>query len=283
MTEEEAQLAGKLFDVAYPPSRVTETEGGRLVEKEIRAKPIPPSMMPMFQLTQDYARGAHLQPQPRPGEPPPVQPLTPDEPAPIVPPQAAVNPNATRVISRGPANPAELRKEIANTQQFSDWNTTVPLFNSAIKSAQNPNNQEDINIIYAFAKLMDPGSVVRESEQKLVSTSGTVPQSILGQYNKLVTGGGSMDPQVRLQIIDTLKNRLDEYRSSKDMIENYYRTKVAPAVGLNPDEVIPPTMAPINYNRDEIIRIMNQRAQQPQQPQQPQTSTNPRVDEILNR
>lgn len=276
LTPEQAQLTQRLFDVANPLSAVTSQEGGRPVDRQVRAEPIPPSLMDLYNHVQQRT-GA----QPPPPPPPAVVSNDPNAPTlpPIVPPQPA-DPNAPRVMRQGAANPAELRKEYNNTQQVSDWNTTVPLFNSAIKSAQNPNNQEDINIIYAFAKLMDPGSVVRESEQRLVSTSGTIPESILGQFHKLVTGGGSMDPQVRLQIIDTLANRLEEYRHGKEMVEKWYREKVAPSVGLDPDLVIPPTMEPRPYNRDEIVRLTNQ---QRQQQQQPQTSTNPRVDEILNR
>lgn len=259
MTEDEVRLATRLFDVAYPITRVTETEGGRLVEKQIRAKAIPPSQLPLYNLTQDYAAGKHLQPQ-APGQPPPVQPLTTETTPP------PVDPNASRVISKGSANPAELRKEYQNVQAVSDWAITAPLYNSAVKSAQNPTNQGDINIMYAFAKLMDPGSVVRDSEGKLVMQSGTIPQSIVGTFNKLIVGGGTMDPQVRLQLIDTLKNRLDETKGAKDIADKFYREKVAPAAGLDPNEIIIPAVEPIPYSPENILRGGNSAATTTQPP-----------------
>jgi hypothetical protein len=253
ITEDQARMAQRLFDVAHPRTRVVEQEGGRSVEKSVVAEPIPPSLMPLFRLADDYANGRHLQP------PVTAQPGAAAQPGATAPPPGAtplqsIDPNASRVTSKGAANPAEMRKEYLGTQQISDWNTTVPVFNSAVKSAQAPTNQQDINIIYAFAKLMDPGSVVRESEVKLASSSGTVLDTIGGLFQKLTTGGGTMTPDVRQAIIDTLQNRMQQYKSGKDMMDRFYREKVAPASGLNPDEVIPPTMEPTTYNRDEFLR-----------------------------
>jgi hypothetical protein len=234
-TPVEAMEAARLFEVAYPRSRVEVDESGRKVTKSVRAEPIPDWLKQLHKLSDDVAQGRHNAPEGTPQQP-------------------YVDPNADQVISKGPAQAAELRKEYQNTQAVSDWIVTAPLFNSAIKSAQEPTNQGDINIMYAFAKLMDPGSVVRDQEGKLVMNSGTIPESIVGTFNRLVTGGGTMDPQVRLNLIDTLKNRMDEIRASKDVTDKFYREQVAPAAGLNPNEVLIPLVEPLVYDRNTILR-----------------------------
>ena len=234
-TPVQAMEAARLFEIAYPRSRIDTDEAGRKITKNVRAEPIPDNLKQLHQIADDVAKGRHLAPPDAPRSP-------------------YVDPNADEVLYKGPAQAAELRKEYQNTQAVSDWIITAPLYNSAIKSAQNPTNQGDINIMYAFAKLMDPGSVVRESEGKLVTNSGTIPQSIVGAFNRLLQGGGTMDAQVRLNLIDTLKNRMDEIKVSKDATDKFYREQVAPRAGLAPEEVLVPLVEPLVYDRDMILR-----------------------------
>jgi len=256
-TPVQAIEAARLFEVAYPRSRVDVDEAGRKVTKNVRTEPIPDHLKQLHKLSDDVTKGRHTAPEGTPQQP-------------------YVDPNSDEVVYKGSANAAELRKEYQNTQAVSDWIVTAPLFNSAIKSAQQPTNQGDINIMYAFAKLMDPGSVVRDQEGKLVMNSGTIPQSIVGTFNRLVQGGGTMDPQVRLNLIDTLKNRMDEIRASKDTTDKFYRERVAPAAGLNPEEVLVPLTEPLVYDRDAILRSGTAVAPQPAARVQPsQRGTTP--------
>jgi hypothetical protein len=234
-TPVQAMEAARLFEIAYPRSRIDTDEAGRKITKNVRAEPIPDNLKQLHQIADDVAKGRHLAPPDAPRSP-------------------YVDPNADEVLYKGPAQAAELRKEYQNTQAVSDWIITAPLYNSAIKSAQAPTNQGDINIMYAFAKLMDPGSVVRDSEGKLVMNSGTIPQSIVGTFNRLIQGGGTMDAQVRLNLIDTLKNRMDEIKSSRDITDKFYREQVAPKAGLAPEEVLVPLVEPLVYDRDMILR-----------------------------
>jgi hypothetical protein len=275
MTPEEAQLASKLFDVAYPPSRVTETEGGRLVEKQIRAKPIPPSMMPMFQLTQDYAQGRHLQLQQQPGQPPPVQDLTLDR----APQPEQTDPNASRVVRMGPQSAAELRKEITNTQSFSDYSQAIPSYNVMVKAAQGdartgmPTSASDLNIIYAVAKLFDPGSVVREGELKLAAGTAPIADQLTAAYNRLFTGEGSLTPEIRANLIAEGLKRMEVYQQAKDVTANWY-TDIVKKQGLDPAEIIPPLIPLLPYSREAI--------QNPQVPGQPRPQQPRSVDDIVN-
>jgi hypothetical protein len=262
MTPEEAQLANKLFDVAYPPSRVTESEGGRLVEKEIRAKPIPPSMLPLHEMADAYVKGRHLPVPPGGTEPEPY-----------------VNPNQTRVVRTGPQSAAELRKEITNTQSFSDYSQAIPSYNVMVKAAQGdartgmPTSASDLNIIYAVAKLFDPGSVVREGELKLAAGTAPIADQLTAAYNRLFTGEGSLTPEIRANLIAEGLKRMEVYQQAKDVTANWY-TDIVKKQGLDPAEIIPPLIPLLPYNRQAI--------QNPEVPGQPRPQQQRSVDDIVN-
>lgn len=56
----------------------------------------------------------------------------------------------------------KLRADFDARQQVKDYRTSVPLLISALKTQ--PNAQGDNALVYAYAKIMDPNSVVRDSE-----------------------------------------------------------------------------------------------------------------------
>ena len=55
----------------------------------------------------------------------------------------------------------------------------------------------DISMIFAYMKMLDPRSVVREGEQAQASNSGGVPDAVRNIYNSLLDGGKLQDPQRR--------------------------------------------------------------------------------------
>ncbi len=68
-------------------------------------------------------------------------------------------------------NIATLRKEFNALPQVREYTSVMPLLMSGLQTAPNP--QGDNALIYAYAKIMDPGSVVRESEgESAANTAG---------------------------------------------------------------------------------------------------------------
>ncbi len=55
-------------------------------------------------------------------------------------------------------------------------------------SAPDPQGSDDIALIFNFMKILDPGSVVRESEFATAENSGGVDEKIRTLYNKLLNG-----------------------------------------------------------------------------------------------
>jgi len=65
----------------------------------------------------------------------------------------------------------KLRSDFTGDARFKEYNAVLPVLMSGLQSAPNPAG--DSALIYAYAKVMDPGSVVRESEgDAAASTAG---------------------------------------------------------------------------------------------------------------
>jgi hypothetical protein len=62
-------------------------------------------------------------------------------------------------------------------------------------AASDPSQAGDLALIFNFMKLLDPGSVVRESEFATAQNAANVPQRIQGIYNRTLTGKRLPDAQ----------------------------------------------------------------------------------------
>ena len=84
-----------------------------------------------------------------------------------------------------------------------------------------PSNAGDIALIYSYMKMLDPTSTVMQGEYATVQNAGTVPQSVLSYYNKLVTTkDGFLDKDIRKDFVaraETLYNqRVNQHDKFKD-------------------------------------------------------------------
>jgi hypothetical protein len=89
------------------------------------------------------------------------------------------------------------------------------------------NPTDDQGLIYALAKAMDPGSVVREGEY---ATAQKYAQSLVDSYGKGVTqainGTGFLTEKARRQIKDTIEARYKASLGSYTHLENQYQTGI---------------------------------------------------------
>lgn len=58
----------------------------------------------------------------------------------------------------------------------------------ALEAAKDPTAAGDLALIFNYMKILDPGSVVRESEFATAQNSAGVPEQIRAQYNRVVNG-----------------------------------------------------------------------------------------------
>ena len=104
----------------------------------------------------------------------------------------------------------------------------------AVRDDQTPAG--DVSLIFAFMKMIDPGSVVRESEFATAANTGSVPQRVWAMYNRAIRGE-RLDENVRLDFIRQAANLA---RSSRDGFQEI-RTQFMDRAGrnkLDPEDVV---------------------------------------------
>ena len=145
-------------------------------------------------------------------------------------------------------NVSGLRKELEGQLSVKTYKGAIPSYASALKSPDTPAGDQDM--IYAFAKIMDPNSVVREGEANSVADLGTVGQKIYGELQKQLGEGGRFTPELRAQLRNTLANRVGEYDKAYNFERARYRDLSAKQ-GIDPDLVVGPHMG------DSIAAVEN--------------------------
>lgn len=97
----------------------------------------------------------------------------------------------------------------------------------------------DNALIYAYAKVMDPGSVVRESEMQMAGSTGSWLESTAAQLKKQfgIDGGGQLSPEVRAKLRREMLGKTTELNRAYNLQRDRYATD-ARALGVDPERVI---------------------------------------------
>ena len=112
-----------------------------------------------------------------------------------------------------------------------------PFFETIRGAAANPSPAGDLGLIFAYMKMLDPGSVVREGEFAVAANSGGIPDRIRAQLQQ-VQSGQRLSPDMRRDFAETalreLENRRKTYTNSLNLA--YQR---ADKLGVPRDFVFP--------------------------------------------
>lgn len=79
--------------------------------------------------------------------------------------------------------------------EASTFRTQTEAYGRVTASASDPSAAGDLSLIFAYMKMLDPGSVVREGEFATAQNSGSIPQQLVAIYNKVRTGKRLSDSQ----------------------------------------------------------------------------------------
>lgn len=110
-------------------------------------------------------------------------------------------------------------------------------WNNLKEKAKDPSGASDMSLIFAYMKLLDPNSTVREGEYANARNVGTIPQSLWGQYNKAVSGEGFLDPKVRETFIKEAKGMYDNALSAHQQTVDQF-SQIAKSYNLDPKRVV---------------------------------------------
>lgn len=144
---------------------------------------------------------------------------------------------ARSAVSDAISNPQTLRKEFSQLPEVKEYRIASQQAAAALKTAPNP--QGDIALTYAFAKAMDPGSVVREQEQGVLVNSQPVFQSLLQRAKKEfgLSAEGNFTPEaraaIRQEILRNLATREPLYDARRAEL-----AQIAQANGLDAEQIV---------------------------------------------
>lgn len=130
----------------------------------------------------------------------------------------------------------ELRKEYSGLPTSKATQDIASAFSRITKAAAEPSPAADMSLLYGFNKLLDPGSVVRETEFANAANAGSIPERMRGAWSKVASGKMLSEAQRA----DFLRQATDLYKAqieNQKALEDQYRKK-ASEMGLRPENVI---------------------------------------------
>jgi hypothetical protein len=81
-----------------------------------------------------------------------------------------------------------LRGEVVKAGKELQFPSVVSAFDRIKASSEDPSAAGDLSLIFNYMKMLDPGSVVRESEFATAQNSAGVPDRIRNMYNRVLSG-----------------------------------------------------------------------------------------------
>lgn len=142
-----------------------------------------------------------------------------------------INPNAKTVeqygsqTDLGPTDEqtSKLRNEIRQLPSYKAMSEVGPRYQAMVKAAGNDNRAADLSLVYGFMKILDPTSVVRESEAEMAQKIATLPEQYRAQVLSFLQGSGRLAPEVRAAMMQEALGAAQAYRKAWDNDLRLYR------------------------------------------------------------
>lgn len=142
-----------------------------------------------------------------------------------------------RQTQEGFTNTAHLRGEFQASREATDFPVVRSNFQAIRAARTNDTRAADIDMVFAFAKMIDPNSVVREGEQITMMKTGGVLDTIAGWVSGL-NGGGRLRPGVRADLLRQATSRYGISADNYDAKAEFYR-QMARDGRLTPEHIAP--------------------------------------------
>jgi hypothetical protein len=147
-----------------------------------------------------------------------------------------------------------LRQNYVKMPEVTGYKDVVTAFNSATTAGNTLAG--DLNLVYAFAKAMDPGSVVREGEQLMIARTGGVFDRLKGMVES-ISGGARLTPEIRMALMNELNTRVLAWQQQHDAVRSQYEN-IARSRGLSVGNVVdaaPTINLPITRTQADVERL----------------------------
>jgi hypothetical protein len=159
-----------------------------------------------------------------------------------------------------------MRGEVTKAREM--LSTVEPLYKSLETSLDRTDHVSDLDFVYGIATILDPGSVVRETDAVNIARSAGLSPEILGRINA-VNGGAALDKPTRLKLMALAQARIGGYRdvfdkTARDYVERAKRNKWNPLDVVsqedldrlaNPQPVVVPGAPPSGWTQAKWDRL----------------------------
>ena len=152
-----------------------------------------------------------------------------------------------------PLGPRTGASEKSLRDEYNNLTSSYRTVRDAYEKIKNvaPTGAGDMSLLYSFVKLLDPGSVVRESEFATAAASGSFGERVQGAMQRVLSGQRLSD-SLRSDFVREADNLYNSQRRGADSLTKSY-TEMAQRMGLNvsnvivnySDRVVGPPIAPI--------------------------------------
>lgn len=139
-----------------------------------------------------------------------------------------------QIRSRQIGNVQELRKEFNTLPEVKNYAEYLNQMSKALRAPDSP--QGDLSVIYAFAKAMDPGSVVREGEMDMANSTSSLVQDMYRRFGR-ITEGNRLPANVRNGLVESIRSSGHGFKDAYDQQYVRYRDQ-AIAIGADPKQVV---------------------------------------------
>jgi hypothetical protein len=117
-----------------------------------------------------------------------------------------------------------------------DFRTVQTSYENIRNSAKVADGASDMSLLYNYVRLLDPTSVVRESEFAAAAASGSLGQRVQGAVERVLSGA-RMPDSLRESFVRESKNLYDTQLRSHNTVADQYE-KLARDNGLEPGRVV---------------------------------------------
>jgi hypothetical protein len=132
-------------------------------------------------------------------------------------------------------NPTKLRTEFRGIPIVRTYESALPIFVSGLQTGADA--QGDLALINAYAKIMDPTSVVRQEEGEAVAQTANTAEQIAQRLKRELGAGGTFSDDTRRKLRDEMFLRIRELNTAYNGERQRYG-ELAQSFGLDPNHVI---------------------------------------------
>lgn len=130
----------------------------------------------------------------------------------------------------------DLRKERSGLQTTKQTNIISSSYDKIKATAENPTAAGDLSLIFAYMKMLDPESVVRETEFANAQNAAGVPERVRNVWNKAMTGKRLGDDQ-RKDFVGQAEKIFKAQKEAQARIDKKFE-QLAKKAGADPKDVI---------------------------------------------